>query len=91
MTSPPTTHATGRLDRGNVTYRNARVVITPSGPHHYDVDVSVRPGETTRHAVERVVVNTAEMTFETPVWFIDVELDVGVPVDGPGDTLWVWV
>jgi hypothetical protein len=91
MTGTPSTHSTSKFDRANVTYRDVRVVITPEGPRHYDVAVSERPGETTHHAVERVVVNTAAMTFDTPVWFIDVELDVGVPVDVPDETAWVWV
>ncbi|MFB6079512.1 MAG: hypothetical protein ABEJ81_00695 [Haloferacaceae archaeon] len=74
-----------------VTYEGVRVVITPEAPHHYRVEVSEADGERRVHAVERVIINTAAVSLDDPVWFADVQLDVGVPIDGPGDTAWVWV
>jgi hypothetical protein len=73
------------------TYEDVRVVIFPSGPFHYDVDVNDGAGVDCTHAVERVVVNNAEIRLEDPIWFVDSEVDVGLPVDGHGDTVWVWV
>lgn len=78
------------LKEGTTTYENARVIITPEGPRHYRVVVSKHDDEHVRHAVERVIVNTAEVSLESPIWFVDVKVDVGVPLDEPGDTVWVW-
>ena len=80
----------GYLDRANVTYEDVRIVIEPEAPRHYEVKVSEREGDISTHAVERVVVNTAEVALDDPIWFVDVKVDVGVAVDEPGDTVWVW-
>lgn len=75
---------------GAVTYRNVRVVITPEAPRHCRVQVREPDGEHAVHAVEHVVVNTTEVLLDGPIWFVDVKLDVGVPLDEHGDTAWVW-
>lgn len=74
-----------------VTYECVRVVVMPAGPHHYDVDVNDGAGVAVHHAVERVIVNNAELQLDDPIWFVDSEVDVGLPVDGHGDTVWIWV
>lgn len=73
------------------TYEEIRIVITPEAPHHYRVEMSHPNGDQCEHAVERVIINTAEVHLEDPIWFTDVTLDVGIPIDRPGDTAWVWV
>jgi hypothetical protein len=78
------------LTHGTEMYEQARVVITPEGPHHYTVTVSENQDHHVEHAVERVVVNTATITLEDPVWFVDADVDVGVPLSGPVETVWVW-
>lgn len=78
------------LTNDTVTYEGVRAVITREGPRHYRVTVSEPEGDTTRHAVECVAINATDVRFEDSIWFADVNLDVGVPVDGHGDTAWVW-
>lgn len=72
------------------TYENVQVVITSEGPFHYAVRVRPDDGEQTDHAVEYVVINGTTIQFEDPIWFVDVGLDVGVPIGRAGDTAWVW-
>lgn len=91
MSGTTSARPTNQLEKGTATYENVRVVITPEGPRHFEVQISDSADERTRHAVERVVVNTAEVLLDGPIWFIDAELDVGVPICGAGDTAWVWV
>lgn len=91
MSSPTTKPPTTQLGDETVTYEDVRVVITPEAPYHYQVEVSRPDGERFEHAVERVIVNTAEVSLDDTIWFADATLDVGVPIDGPGDTVWVWV
>jgi len=85
----PTTR-TNALDRGTVTYEDVRIVITPEGPYHYDVTVSDADGDRIHHAVEYVAINATTVALEEPIWFIDADLDVGVPVNDVGETAWVW-
>ncbi len=85
----PTSQPT-KLDRGTVTYDDVRVVITPEGPFHYDVTVSDADGTRTDHAVEFVAINATLVRLEDAIWFIDADLDVGVPVGDAGETAWVW-
>jgi hypothetical protein len=73
------------------TYESVRVVIVPEGPYHYLVDVQSDAVDATQYAVERVIVNNAELHFEDPIWFVECEVDVGLPVGDHGDTVWVWV
>lgn len=79
-----------QLAKGTTTFENVRVVITPEAPSHYEVVVSHPTDGRSRHAVERVVINSAAVVLSDPIWFIDVDLDVGVPIGEPGDTVWVW-
>ena len=81
---------TDTLDEGTVTYQDARVVITPEGPFHYEVTVSRTDGERTDHAVERVAINATTVHLDGPIWFIGADLDVGVRVGQVGETVWVW-
>lgn len=74
-----------------VSYERARVTIVPEGPFHYRVVVSEAPGHRVEHAVERVVINTGPVYLDGPIWFVDAKVDVGVPVTGPEETVWVWV
>lgn len=90
MSDPTPALPTNQLERAATTYEDARVVITPEAPRHYDLNVSASDGEITEHAVERVLVNTTEVRLGGPIWFVDVKLDVGIPVDDHGDTVWVW-
>ena len=78
------------LRRETVTYEDVRVVVTPEGPYHYAVTVSEADGTRTEHAVEYVVVNATTISFEDPIWFIDADVDVGVPIEAAGDTAWIW-
>lgn len=90
MTDQTPAPQTNQLEDGTVNYEDVRVVITPEAPYHYQVKVSESDGEITAHAVERVRVNAANVLLDDPIWFMDVDVDVGVPVDEPGDTVWVW-
>ncbi|EJN57953.1 hypothetical protein [Halogranum rubrum] len=81
---------TNGQDWGTQTYDNVRVDIIPQADDHYDVVVTHPDGERSRHAVERVVINSASVLFDSHIWFVDANLDVGVPIGEPGDTLWVW-
>lgn len=81
---------TEQREGGIVTYQEVRVVITPEAPNHCRVEVRDSDGETAVHAVEHVVVNTTEVRIDEPIWFVDVKLDVGVPLDDHGETVWVW-
>lgn len=90
MSDPAPALPTNQLEGGTVTYENARVVITPEAPYHYQVKVSEPDGEITVHDVEYVVINTTKILIEDPIWFIDVELDVGIPLDDHGETVWIW-
>lgn len=78
------------LAQGTVTYDDVRVVITPEGPFHYEVEVCDADGDRTDHAVEYVAINATLVRLEDAIWFIDADLDVGVPVGGAGETAWVW-
>jgi len=73
-----------------VTYESARVVITPEAPRHYEVVVSRGDDHQRVHAVERVIVNTAQVQLDSSIWFIDAKVDVGVSVEESGETVWVW-
>lgn len=83
--SRPTT-----LERGTVVYEDVRVVITPEGPFHYAVTVRASDADQTDHAVEYVAINATPVHLEDPIWFIDADLDVGVPIGHAGETAWVW-
>lgn len=91
MTNPTSKPSTNRLEGGMVTYEDVRVIITPEAPRHYRVAVSEPAGEQVDHAVEDVVINGTAVVLDDSIWFDDVQLDVGVPVGEPGDTVWVWV
>jgi hypothetical protein len=73
------------------TYTDVQTVIRPEAPGHYSVEVRSKDGDTRVHAVERVVVNTAEISLADPIWFVGAKLDIGVPADGHGEVLWAWV
>jgi hypothetical protein len=79
-----------QLQGGTKTYENSRVVIRPQTLDHYEVVVTEPDGGPYRHAVERVVVNSATVLLDSPIWFVDATIDVGVPMGEPGDTVWVW-
>jgi hypothetical protein len=79
-----------RCADGTVSYEAVQTVITPDAPDHYTVTVREKSGATHTHAVERVVINTAELTLDDPIWFVDVKVDVGVPATGHGELVWVW-
>lgn len=81
---------TENLTTAVVTYESARVVITPEAPRHYEVVVSQRQNDRRVHAVERVIINTAETHLESAIWFVDAKVDVGVSVEESGETVWVW-
>lgn len=87
-TTPSTTNS--QLRRGTKTYENSRVVITPQALDHYEVVISDPNEGQCRHAVERVVINSATVLLDSPIWFVDATVDVGVPTGEPGDTVWVW-
>jgi hypothetical protein len=80
-----------RFADGTVSYEDVQTVIAPEAPDHYAVTVREEDGTTHTHAVERVVINTAEVALADPVWFVDVKVDVGVPADGHGEVVWAWV
>lgn len=84
--APPT----NPLARETVTYEDVRIVITPKAPYHYEVAVSETDGDRTDHAVEYVAINATNVLLESPIWFVDADLDVGVPIERAGDTAWVW-
>ena len=81
---------TNLLAEGTVTYEDVRIVITPEGPFHYEVAVNDASGDRTHHAVEQVAINATTVLLERPIWFIDADLDVGVPIEGVGETAWIW-
>jgi hypothetical protein len=78
------------LAAGTDTYENVRVFIAPEGPYHYDVQLRLPDGSHAEHAVEFVALNTTQVEFEEPLWFVDVTLDVGVPIGQVGETAWIW-
>jgi hypothetical protein len=73
------------------TYTDVQTVIRPDAPGHYSVEIRDDDGTTHVHAVERVVVNTAEVHLVDPVWFVGAKLDIGVPASGHGEIVWAWV
>lgn len=73
-----------------MTYEQVRVVVTPEAPYHYEVAVSETGDERAVHAVEYVAVNATDVRLEEPLWFTGADVDVGVPVEGHGDTAWIW-
>lgn len=87
-TKPAEPH--NQLEKGTVCFENVRVVITPEAYDHYEVVVSHPTDGQSRYAVERVRINSASVILTDPIWFIGVDLDIGVPVGEPGDTVWVW-
>ncbi|MFB6096481.1 MAG: hypothetical protein ABEJ74_03745 [Haloferacaceae archaeon] len=89
MSPPILPSTTPELGDETVTYESVRVVIVPESPRHFTVKVST-DDEPAVHAVEHVVVNTAEVVLDSSIWFIDVDLDVGIPLAGHGETAWVW-
>ncbi|WP_255195515.1 hypothetical protein [Halorarius litoreus] len=78
------------VDHETVSYADVRAVILPEGPDHYEVDLADET-TTAHHAVERVVLNNTVVRFDDPLWFIDVNVDVGLPLYDHGDTVWVWL
>jgi hypothetical protein len=80
-----------RFADGTVSYEDVQTVITPEARDHYTVTVREGDGTTHTHAVERVVINTAEVKLGDAVWFVGAKVDVGVPATGHGDVAWVWV
>lgn len=91
MSDPERALPVNQLEGGTETYRDVRVVIAPEAPYHYRVEVSGPDGEPAVHAVERVVINTTKVLLDSPICFVGVKLDVGVPLDTHGDTAWVWI
>jgi hypothetical protein len=81
---------TESLTTAVVTYERARVVITPEAPRHYRVVVSRGNDHREVHAVERVIINTAQAHLDSSIWFVDAKVDVGVSVEESGETVWVW-
>lgn len=90
MTNLTPAPQTDPFARETVTYEDVRVVITPEGPYHYEVTVRHIDGDCSDHAVEYVAINATTVFFESPIWFADADLDVGVPIERAGDTAWVW-
>ena len=84
---PPSSEMT----HGVTTYTNVQTVISPEAPGHYAVEVREADATRRTHAVERVVVNAAEIGLEDPIWFVGAKVDIGVPVDGHGEVVGVWV
>lgn len=79
-----------RTTEYTTSYEGVQTVVAPEAPDHYTVTVREADGTTHCHAVERAVVNTAGVRLDDPIWFVDVDVEVGVPVDGHGDVVWVW-
>lgn len=90
MSSPTPPPSTTTVGNETVTYQDVRVAVTPEAPRHYQVKVRKLNDEIVFHAVESVVINTAEVVLDGPIWFVEVGLDVGVPLAGHGDTAWIW-
>lgn len=90
MGVPQSGRPADRFGEEGVSYSGVRIVVKPVAPRHYDVTVSVGGGDLKRHAVEHVVVNTSEVVLDDDIWFADATVDVGVPIDGHGDTVWIW-
>ena len=90
MSGMTPTPRTNTLERGTVTYEDVRTVITPEGPFHYEVMVSPADGDRVNHAVEYVAINATTVRLDDPIWFIDADLDVGVPIGQVGETAWIW-
>lgn len=90
MSPPPLPASTASVANETVTYQNVRVAVTPEAPRHYEVKVRKRNDDVVFHDVESVVINTAEVVLDSPIWFVEVGLDVGVPLDDHGDTAWIW-
>ncbi|MFB6124379.1 MAG: hypothetical protein ABEJ59_00275 [Halanaeroarchaeum sp.] len=78
------------LARGTVGYERVQVVVAPEGPYHFAVLVRDETGVRAEHAVEYVAINGTTVDVGGPIWFVDTNLDVGVPVDEAGETAWVW-
>jgi len=78
--------------RGTVRYEDVRIGIVPEGPCHYEVMVSLVDGDYdyTDHAVEYVAINATVVHLDSPIWFTEADLDVGVPGGSAGETAWVW-
>jgi hypothetical protein len=89
--SEPSPTTPSRYVNGTTSYEEVQTVITPEGPDHYAVTVREADGSTHTHAVERVVINTAALHLVDPIWFVDANIDVGLPAAGHGETVWVWV
>lgn len=85
--SPPS----GDVRTGKTTYTGVQAVIRPEAPDHYSVEIRDGSGASHVHAVERVVVNTAEVHLDDPIWFVGAKIDIGVPIDGHGEVVWAWV
>ena len=79
------------MTNGVTTYTGVQVVITPEAPNHYSIEIRDEGGDRQTHAVECVVINAAAVVLEDPIWFVDAKVDVGVPADGHGEIVWVWV
>lgn len=90
MAEPIPLSARNPLERGTVTDEDVRIVIAPEGPYHFAVTVSHADGRRTHHAVEYVAINGTTVDLEAPIWFIDADVDVGVPIEAAGETAWVW-
>lgn len=78
---------------GSRHYESVSVVVVPEAPHHYSVSVrdeDDEDDERVEFAVERVAVNSTRVRLEGSVWFVDADLDVGVPFTSHGETAWVW-
>jgi hypothetical protein len=89
--TPPTPTTPSRFADGVTSYEGVQTVITPEAPDHYSVTIRESDGTTCTHAVERVVVNTAEIHLGDPIWFVGANVDVGLPAAGHGERVWVWV
>jgi hypothetical protein len=91
MANSPPQPPSSATTNGATTYTDVQTVITPEAVDHYAVEVRRDDGATRTHAVERVVVNAAEIRLDDPIMFVDAKVDVGVPANGRGEVVWVWV
>jgi hypothetical protein len=78
------------LAKGTTAYEDVQVGIVPEGPYHYEVLVKQAESDCATHAVEYVAINATTVRLDDPLWFDDVDLDVGVPGTQAGEIAWVW-
>lgn len=68
-------------------HEDVNVALLPHGPHHYELEIENGPS----YHAEYLFINNAKTHLEDEVAFSDISVTYGVALDGPGDSIYLWI